>query len=399
MERICKSLVFCLIGCLVLFFSGISPAAEKNPYTLGMVVSVTGMGSFLGDPQKKTAEMLVERFNNTGGINGHPLKVIIYDDESDDTKARLLASKLIKTENVLAIFGPSLTGTSMALVDLAQSYKIPLISLAASWQIATDPKTNKERYWVFKIPANDTHCVENIYNFLKYKGINKIAILADNLAYGSSGREALIRMAPNYGMTIAADEKFGPKDVDMSVQLTRIKASEARVIIGWTAGPAQVTIVRNWRDLGMTNIPFIQSFAFGNRRNIKLAAGAAEGVYTPVTASTIARLLPDTHIQKKVAMEYTLAFEPKYGEPVSLYGGNAWDAIMLLVSSLKEVGEKHTSLEATRKAIRDYLEVKKGYIGQHGVFNFSPEHHVGLNKDAYEMVVVKGDDFALVPIK
>jgi branched-chain amino acid transport system substrate-binding protein len=393
MKTVWKSLVLVLIIGFIFIFNGTSLGAGKKPYKLGGVFSVTGGASFLGNPQKKTTEMLVEEINAAGGINGHPLEVVIYDDESDDTKSRILVTKLMKTELVLGVSGPSITGTSMAAVDLAAQYECPLISHGASWQIVVDPKTKKPRYWVFKIPGDDTHSVEKFYEFMKKKGISKIAILTVTTAYGASGREALLNLAPTYGISIVADEKFGPKDVDMTAQLTRIRASGPQAILGVTIGPTQVTIIRNWRDLAMTSIPFFQSFGFGNRDNIKLAAGAAEGVYTQVSGSTVARLLPDNDVQKKVTMEYNLAYEKKYGEPVSVFGSNGWDGLMLFVDALKQVGEKYSTVPGLRKAIRDHIENRKGFVGQNGVFNFSPASHVGLTKDAYRMVIVKGSDF------
>lgn len=223
-----------------------------------------------------------------------------------------------------------------------------------------------------------------------------MATLTATTAFGASYRDAAMKLAPTYGISIVADEKFGPKDVDMTVQLTRIKASGAQAIFGCSIGPTQVVILRNWRDLAMTNIPFFQSFGFGTRRNIELAAGAAEGVYTQVSGSTIARILPDTHVQKNVAMEYTIAYESKYNAPVDMFGSCAWDGFMLYVDALKQVGEKYTNLPKLRKAIRDHVEARKGFVGQNGVFNFSPTAHVGLSKDAYSMVIIKGKDFLLV---
>jgi branched-chain amino acid transport system substrate-binding protein len=377
-----------LVTTLVMALSIPAMAAEEKPYVLGAVFSVTGRASFLGDPEKKTTQMVVDQVNAAGGINGNPVKVIIYDDKSDDTEARLLVSRLIKTDKVLAVFGPSLSGTSLAVVDLAREHATPLVSCAASWKIVTDPTTGKERYWVFKTPQKDSHAVERIYDFMKFKGINKVALLTATDAFGASGREELIRLAPYYGMTIAADEKFGPKDTDMTAQLTRIRGTAAQGIIGWSIGPTQVTIVRNWRDLGMTHIPFYQSHGFGSRKNIELAAGAAEGVYCPLGATNIARLLPDAHIQKTVTMKYNEDYERMYNEPIDSFGGHAWDAFYLLVDAIKATGP-------TKTEIREYLENRRDFIGQHGVFNFSPVDHNGLTKDAFEMVVVKGEDWAL----
>jgi branched-chain amino acid transport system substrate-binding protein len=382
-----KLLIIVLVTLLFMAFTIPATAAGKKPYTLGAVFSVTGRASFLGDPEKKTTQMVVDQINAAGGINGHPLEVIIYDDKSDATEARLLVSRLIKTDKVTAVFGPSLSGITLAVVDLARKHKIPLVSCAASWKIVTNPTTKKERTWVFKVPQKDSHAVERLYDFMKYKGITKIAILTVTTGFGASGREELLRLAPYYGMTIVADEKFGPKDADMTAQLTRIRGTGAQAIVGWSIGPTQVTYIRNWRDLGMTKMPFYQSHGFGSRKNIKLAAGAAEGVFCPLGATNIAKLLPNAHIQKKVTMKYNMDYEKKYGEPISSFGGHAWDAITLLAGALKEVG-------ASKKRIRKYLEDKRDFVGQHGVFNFSPVDHNGLTKDAFEMVVVKGGDWA-----
>jgi branched-chain amino acid transport system substrate-binding protein len=284
-----KLLVLSLAAMLLVAFTGPVFVAAEEPYKLGAVFSVTGRASFLGDPEKKTTEMLIEQINAGGGIDGHPLEVVIYDDKGDDTEARLLVSRLIKKDKVTAVFGPSLSGNSMAVVDLAKEHEIPLVSCAATWKIVTDPSTMKERKWVFKTPQKDSHAVERIFEFQKSKGISKVAILTVTTGFGAAGREELIRLAPENGMTIVADEKFGPKDADMTAQLTRIRGTDAQAIIGWTIGPTQVTIIRNWRDLGMTGMPFYQSHGFGSRKNIELAAGAAEGVFCPLGATNIAR--------------------------------------------------------------------------------------------------------------
>jgi branched-chain amino acid transport system substrate-binding protein len=231
--------------------------------------------------------------------------------------------------------------------------------------------------------------VEAIYTHLKNRGINKIAIMSVTSGYGASGRSELIRLAPEFNMTIVADEKYGPKDTDMTAQLTKIKGTAPAAIVNWSIGPTQVTMIRNWRDLGMTEIPLYQSHGFGSRKNIELAGGAAEGVFCPLGACNIADLLPEEHAQKKVTMEYEKNYMAKYNEPLSSFGGHGWDALQLVADALAAVG-------GDKAAIRDYLENKKGFVGQHGIFNFSPQDHNGLTKAAFNMVMVKDNDWALV---
>ena len=381
--------VFLTIGlfCLGLM---VSPAlAFKGTYKVGAVFSVTGRTSFLGDPEKKTAEMIAEQINKAGGINGKKLELIVYDTEGDATKTNLEVKKLITQDKVSVVIGPSLSGTSLAVVPLAEKYKTPLISCAASYKIVHNDKTGKPYKWVFKTPQTDTMAVEAIYTHMKKHGISKIAILSVTTGFGASGRGELIRLAPKYKIDIVADEKYGPKDTDMTAQLTKIKGASPQAIVNWSVGPTQVVVLRNWRDLGMTSIPFYQSHGFGSRKNIELAAGAAEGVFTPLGACNIAELLPANDPQKKVTMQYMKNYKAKYNEPLSSFGGHAWDALHMVEKALAHVG-------GNRAKIRSYLENHiKGFVGQHGVFTYSPTDHNGLTKAAFHMVVVKNGDWAL----
>ena len=360
---------------------------EKEPYKVGAVFSVTGRTSFLGEPEKKTAVMIAEAINKVGGINGHPLELVVYDDESDETKCVLAVKRLLKKDKVPVIIGPSLSGNTLAVVKVMNDAKVPLVSCAASNKIVTPVV---DRKWVFKVPQSDTHAVEKIYDYLLKNGIKKIAIMSVSTGFGASGREELLRLAPQVGIEIVADERYGPKDTDITAQLTRIRGTDAQAIVNWSVGPTQVLAVKNWHDLGMTNIPFYQSHGFGSRQNIELAAGAAEGVFCPLGRVNIPDLVPADHPQKKVIEIYNKAYQAKYNEPLSSFGGHGWDALNLVIDALKAVGPDSAK-------IRDYIETRTNFIGQHGVFNFSPTDHNGLTKEAFEMVVVKDGDWALAP--
>jgi branched-chain amino acid transport system substrate-binding protein len=383
-----KKLTIFATVCLFSIGVMIAPALADT-YKVGAVFAVTGRASFLGDPEKKTAEMIAEQINAAGGIGGKQLELIVYDTEGDATKANLAVKRLMTQDKVCAVIGPSLSGTSMAVVPLAEQFKTPLISVAASYKITWDEKANKPRHWVFKTPQTDTLAVEAIYTHLKNRGINKIALMSVTSGFGKSGHGELVRLAPQYGMTIVADESYGPKDTDMTAQLTKIKGLAPQAIVNWSIGPTQVVVLRNWKDLGMTSVPFYQSHGFGSRKNIQLAAGAAEGVYTPLGAVNVAEILPTSHVQKNVTMQYFNDYTAKYKEPLSSFGGHAWDAMHMVIGALRTVG-------CDREAIRDYLENKTaGFVGQHGVFKFSPNDHIGLDKNAFMMIVVKNGDWAL----
>jgi branched-chain amino acid transport system substrate-binding protein len=334
-----------IISVLLVF----SCAKKKETYKVGAIFSVTGRTSFLGEPEKKTAEMIAEAINKVGGINGHPLELIILDDESDETKAVLAANRLIKKDKVPVVIGPSLSGNTLAVVKIFNEAKIPLVSAAASNKIVIPVA---QRHWIFKVPQSDTHAVEKIYDYLLKNGITKIAIMSVSTGFGASGREELLRLAPEVGIEIMADERYGPKDTDVTAQLTRIRGTDAKAIVNWSVGPTQV-----FCPLGRVNIP---------------------------------DLVPADNPQKKIIDIYNKAYQEKYNEPVSSFGGHGWDALNLVIEALTAVGPDSAK-------IRDYIETRTNFVGQHGVFNFSATDHNGLTKEAFEMVVVKDGDWALAP--
>jgi len=364
-----------------------APGFAAKPYKVGAVFSVTGVASFLGEPEKKTAEMIRDEINAAGGINGHPLELVLYDDESDATKCNLAVKRLIKRDKVPVIIGPTTSGNSLAVVSTVEAEKVPLISCAAVDAIV---KPVEERRWVFKVAGSDTHVVGKMYDYMKEKNITKIGIMTVSDAFGAGGREQLLRMAPEYGITVVADERYGPKDTDLTAQMTKIREAQPQAVVNWSVGPTQVLAVKTWRDLGLQDIPLFQSHGFGNKKNLELCGPAAEGVLLPLARVNIGPLLPDDQPQKPVILAYTQAYGKRYGESISSFGGHAWDSLHLAVEALKAVGPDPAK-------IRDYLESRQGFVGQHGIFHFSPTDHNGLSKDDLEMVVVKDGDWSLAP--
>lgn len=383
-----SSILFITVFSLAFGFSACDSKTEDETYKIGAVFAVTGGASFLGAPEKKTAEMIVEKVNKNGGINGKKVELIVMDSEGDATKASLHVKKLMTKDKVLAVIGPSTSGNSIAVIPLAEKYETPLISCALSYKIVHNDKTGGPYKWVFKVAQSDSQAVEMVYTHLVSKGVSKVALMSVTTGYGASGRSELLRLASKYNIEIVADEKYGPKDTDMTVQLTKIKARGPQAIVNWSIGPTQVTVVRNWKDLGMTDIKLVQSAGFGSLKNVELAAGAAEGVLLPLGAVNIAEILPADHPQKAATMEYLKEYKGQYNEMVSTFGGHAWDSLNMILMAVEKVG-------ADRAKIRDEIENIKGFVGQHGVFNMGASDHNGLDKTAYNMAVVKNGTWAL----
>ncbi|MGD8562057.1 MAG: ABC transporter substrate-binding protein [Desulfarculaceae bacterium] len=376
-----------VVGLLMLVFmaTGNWPALAKEPYKIGVVVPITGVASFLGEPKRNTAQLIADRVNKGGGINGHPLELVIYDTESNATKTLLAVKKLIKRDEVLGIMGPSRSGNAMAVIPTVERFKAPLIAMAASRKIGAPVDKRK---WVFKVVPGDDLAVRLIYGFMKKKGIRKVALMTVSSGYGISGREQLQKLASQYGIRVVADITYGPKESDLTAQLTKARGSGASAIINWSIGPTQILVTRNWKQLGI-KIPLYQSYGFASKRNIELSGGAAEGVILPVARVCVANELDPKDPHYQVATQYKKLYETKFKSEVNLFGGHAWDAINQFVAALKAVGPD-------RAKIRDYQENLKNFVGINGTFNRSPQDHAGLSPDCYVMVQVKDGDWHLL---
>jgi branched-chain amino acid transport system substrate-binding protein len=356
-------------------------AQASEPIRIGAIFSVTGPASFLGEPERNTAKMLEEDLNKAGGLLGRNLEVIVYDDESDATKAVTAVDRLIKRDRVVAVIGPSTSGSTLAIIPKIEEAQITLLSCAAAQKIVDPVKP-----WTFKTPQSDFLAVKRIYQHAKQNGLTRVAILTVSDAFGAAGREELKALAGPMGVTVVADEVFGPKDTDMTAQLTRIKGTDARAVITWGTNPGPAVVARNRTQLKMT-IPLYMSHGVASKKFIELAGPEnAEGILLPAGRLIVADQVAKDHPQKAVLTTYISEYEGKYRQPISTFGGHAWDAVMLAVQAIRD------AKSAEPVAIRNALEKIRGFYGTAGAFNFSPQDHNGLTEEAFVMVrITKGN--------
>ena len=360
-----------------------SAALAAAPIKIGALFAVTGPAAFLGEPERNTAKMVVDEINKAGGVKGRKLELVTYDTAGDATKAVQLATKLIKDDKVVAIIGPSTTGETMAVIPVAEKEQVPLISCSAGSKI-TDPV----KKWVFKTAQNDALAVGKIFEYLQKHKQQKIAILTVSDGFGSSGREQLKAQAAKYGITLVSDDTYGPKDTDMTAQLTKIRGSQAQALIVWGTNPGPAVIAKNAKQLGL-KLPQYMSHGVSSKKFIDLAGEAAEGIRLPSGKVLVADVLPNSDSQKKSLMAFVKDYQNHFKAEGDHFGGHAWDAVMLLKSSIEHGGD-------TSAAIRDQLEKTSGFSGIGGTFTYSAQDHAGLGKDAFILVEVKKKDWVIL---
>jgi len=369
---------------IALWIAGATGQASAQ-VKVGAVLSITGPASFLGDPEKKTLEIYVDDINAKGGVNGQKLQLVAYDDGADANAARTFATRLVEEDKVVAMVGGTTTGATLAMIPLFEEAQIPFISLAGAIQII-----EPVRKWVFKTPHTDKMACEKIFADLKQRNLTTVALISGTDAFGKSMRDQCVAVAPKAGITVAHEEAYGPRDSDMTPQLTNLKGKtgvQAVINPGFGQGPAIVT--RNYRQLGIT-LPFYQSHGVASKQFIDLAGPAADGVRLPAAALLVAEKLPDSDPQKPVVVAYTRTYQQKTGQSISTFGGHAYDGLMIFVEAAKRAGS------FDKAKVRDEIEKTKNLTGTGGVVNMSPTDHLGLDLSAFRMLEIKGGDWTLV---
>lgn len=389
-----KSVIF-LLGLVVVFATacgtnGTSAPTAKDassnaaaPIKIGGIFSASGGASSLGKPEMDTLKMMVEKTNADGGINGHQLELIAYDDKSDQNEAVLDTKKLIEQDKVVAIIGGTTSGNSLAMIPLAEKSKIPFISVAASKNINKPTKK-----FVFKTAQGDDVVVPAVIDYLKNQQLTKVAWLSVDNSFGSSGKEEFGTASKQAGIDTVISETFEATVNDAKPMLTRVKNANPQAIVIWGTTQECAVVTKNVRELGIS-VPIIESHGIASKQFMDLAGKAANGVILPAGRLLVEDQLPDSNKQKKILHDYVTAFKDKFNYAPSTFGGHAWDAFEILTGALKTAGNDPGK-------VRDAIESgTKDFVGISGIFNVTAGNHNGLGADALTIVEIQDGNWKL----
>lgn len=366
--------LFTLILSLALL-SGPGLAAE--PIRIGSFLSLSEDAAYLGEPERQTLQLYIERINQQGGVLERPLQLIYFDVSDNIERTQGAVKRLLEVDQVDLIIGGSTTRTALAAIPLVEKARVPLIALAAGSQIVEPVKP-----WVFKTAPTDHMAVRKIFADMQARGIRRLALLAGQNEFGTSGSRHAATLAPGYGLEIVHNDIYSRDSTLLRAQLRHLQTDEPEAVLIFDAGESPALITRLYRQLELP-WPLYHSHGVASPRFIELAQGAADGVRLPASPLLFADQLPDTDPQKPVLIGYRDAFQQRYHTPVSTFGGHAYDALMIAVDALRRAG-------STDKAqVRQALEDTTGYLGTAGEVNMSPRDHVGVNLDGLRMVEIR----------
>lgn len=384
MGAIMKQLMSLVKGAVFTASCLLAGGAQAEEIRIGALLETSGPLASLGQPTFEGAQLAVDQVNAEGGIDGKEVVLININSESDNTRTVMGLRRLLSQENVVALIGPSSSGSNYAVVDAVERAKVPMIANGASLGIVSP--LEKRRY-TFMAPLTDAAVQTVMLADMREHGITRIGIINSDVAFGTSGYDSLTRQVADYGIEIVGHETFANGDTDMTTQLTRLRASDVEATVLWATGPALAIATRNHRSLGIDS-PLYLTHAANDFNYLELSGPAADGIRLPSSSLYVAESLPSDDPQKAVIIDFIDAYESKYGRIPATFAGNGYDSARLLMTAIEKVG-------TDSQAIRDALESETDYIGVTAHYRYSPTDHFGAQVGSVRMMTVKAGQFEL----
>jgi len=367
-------------------FTGSAVAAGKSAVKLGINLDMTGYAAWLGEPQVRAIQLYAEQVNANGGINGHPLELVIYDNQTNSERSSSNVKKMIQRDKVSAIIGTSINATSNAAKPEIQREKIVMYSLSGSF----DP--NYQDSFTFASFVSAGEQVENIYDYFAQKGIKRVAALCANDSSGQSWFDLTTIASKKRGIKFAI-EQFNINDMDVTTQLAKLKSINPQALIVGVTGKPNAVVAKNFNQMGF-KIPYITNSGNISDSFLKLMQGNEPDVLLlPGAYFVVRKELPSSYPQLKIMQEFSDAYKKKFNILPDIYAVVAYDAIRVTVEAMKRA--KAQGPEDSVK-IRNEIEKIKNFPAVYGgTYNFSKDDHRGLIKKYAPMIQLKTGEFRL----
>jgi branched-chain amino acid transport system substrate-binding protein len=361
------SAAFC---CALLTSVAIAQPASLAPYELNAVVPLTGGGAFLGKSFSDTFHAIELTVNASGGINGHPLKIIVSDSQTNgQTDVQLVNGLIAKRVAVFIDGGPSNVCLS----------SIPLLEKTGPVDYCLTPAIHPSAgSFVFSVSAATSDVVAVAMRYLRERGWKQFATITSTDATGQDyDRQvaSVLAVPENREMKLVAEEHFNSSDISVTAQAARLKNASPKAVFVFTTGSALGTVLRGLNDVGLdapvitlpSNMTYAQMSAY--------SGFAPKDLYFPALRlmtpeGTLKGPLRDAEASYLEAF-HQLGIRPDNGDVL------AWDPTLLIVDALRHLG---TGASATQ--IRDYILHLHGWIGANGVYDFSGGDQRGLSQNS-----------------
>ncbi len=335
-------------------------AAEENadtPIKIALYAPITGNNAQYGLTYQKTIQALAEKINEEGGVNGREVVVDVYDDKADQKEALNIANLIVSDPDVVGVVGSQTSSPTLAAAPIFEKAGIPMISPNASHGDITPVGKH-----IFSISCLADFEGGQSAAKMAIDGLQKVAILYSNDDNGVYNNEVWQKIAKENGLDVVAAESFVPGATsDFTPQLSKIKAAGAEGVFlncGYSDG---VLILTQMRQLEMDDVAAYAGSTNYNEAFLEAVGDNAEGFnvcnffYDGSTDETYLNL--EKLIKEKTDISL-----------MSVYVTNSYDAFMLLIDAIREVG-------TDGDAMADWIGSVQDWPGACGPVTFDETRH------------------------
>src|SRR5947209_16472131 len=231
-----------------------SGASTSNSYQgktiqLGAILSLTGAGGVYGPSSQKGMDLAVEKINNSGGVNGAKIALDTKDDASDKAQSAQVAQTLIQQGQLLALLGPTLSNSAVAVHPLAESFKIPILAVSTTGiHILPDcnyPSTTPCKYVFRDSLGEQTAIPTNIKAYVdRSHPKTGVLMVANDDKLSSDGGKIVQNTVGQYGIQLLSTVQFSKTTADFAPVVTQAVQKHPDVIFITSLGeiPAKIMI-------------------------------------------------------------------------------------------------------------------------------------------------------------
>ncbi len=350
-----------------------------NPYqgktiNFGAVLSLTKAGAVYGPSSQRGMDLAIEIINKAGGVNGAKLALDVLDDASDKAQSQQVAQQLIQSGDHLALLGPTLSNSAVAVHPLAESLKVPIVAVSTTGiHIVPDcnyPKPDPCAF-VFRdslgeesaIPANIKAYVDSA----NPKPKTGVLLVAKDDKFSSDGGQIVKNSVGANGITLAASIEFSKNDADLSIPVTTAVQKNPDVIFITSLGDIPARIMIEARKQG-----FKGQFLGGNGFNTAVVSKQAGEAGKGARSGSAWYINNDF----KGNAEFVKAYRAKYGTDPDQFAAQGYTGILILADSARRAKLEFKDLAADRIRLKDAIEKVNLDSTPLGPFQFTSTHDV-----------------------
>ena len=339
---------------------------------LGAVLSLSGAGSVYGPGSQKGMKLAAKQINAKGGVNGAQIDIAFEDDQSLQPVSAQKAQTLVQSNQVLALLGPTLSNSAVAVHPLAETFKTPILAVSTTGiHIVPDckfPDTTPCKY-VFRDSLGEETAIPINIQVYANEAHPKTGVLlvAQDDKFSKDGGTIVQANTDKNGINLLKTIPFNKGDVDLAPVVTQAVQLHPDVIFITSLGTIPARIMTEARKQGWQG-QFLGGNGFNTAAVSKQAAAAGKGARSG-SAWYMGNTFPSN-------ADFVSAFKAEYGEDPDQFAAQGYTAIKILEDSAKRANLTFTDLAGDRDKLRAAMEAVNLASTPLGPFAFTSTHDV-----------------------